>query len=190
MSDLVLVQFSSSYDQEEHTRLVNILENTFSNISTVFAKVDKSAYQLDANVIGGGNVSTFETSMVSYAVQTNVMAQTGYNIDIQAYGTFASNGNNKRIRLYFGSTVIYDTGSVAVNSGTWYINATIIRVDNNHQQSIVTMTSSNPTLSNSVQYTTPGQPLDRPNNIRCTGTATSTNDIVQIGQLIKLFPKL
>ena len=30
-------------------------------------------------------------------------------------GTFASNANNKRIRLYFGTTVIFDTTALAFN---------------------------------------------------------------------------
>lgn len=189
MGDLVLVQAQTQYDQSTFARMIDILENTFSNISTVFAQVKKSAYQLDANVVPSGNVSTPETVMMTYTMQPNVLGKMGYNVNITAYGTFAANANNKRIRLYFGSSVIFDSTALALNGGTWALQATVTRITANTQQALVTVTSNNTTLVNSVVFSSIAQNLVAAVIIKCTGTATATNDIVENGQLIKVFPK-
>ena len=189
MGDLVLVQFGEEYNKSLHTRLVQILENTFSNISTVFAQVKKSAYQLSANITPTGNVSTGETTMMTYTMQPNVLGKVGYNVNIDAYGTFAANGNNKDIKLYFGTTVIFDSTALALNTGTWFLQATVTRTAPTTQQAIVTVTSSNTTLVNSVAYTTPSQDLTAAVVIKCTGTGGATNDIIEKALLIRVFPK-
>lgn len=189
MGDLVLVQAQKEYDQSTFARMIDILENTFSNISTVLAQVKKSAYQLDANIIPAGNVLAAETTMMTYTMQPNVLRKDGYNVNIQAYGTFAANTNNKQIKLYFGTAVIFDSTALVLNAGTWMLQAIVTRTGVATQQAIVTVTSSNTTLVNSVSYTVPTQDLTLAVIIKCTGTATATNDIIEKGQLIKVFPK-
>lgn len=189
MGDLVLVQFGKTYDQPQHMRLVQILENTFSNISTVFAQVKKSAYQLDANLTPVTNHNAAITNLISYTMQPNVLGKVGYNVDIQAYGIFAANANNKEIILYFGSDVLFDSTALPINGGTWLLQATVTRTSPTTQQAIVKVTSSNSTLPNTVVYTTPIQDLTTAIVIKCTGQGVATADITEIGQLVKVFPK-
>ena len=94
-------------------------------------------------------------------------------------GTFASNANNKRIRLYFGTTVIFDTTALAFNGGDWVANFEVIRVSNTQQKASVTFSSSNALLPVSARYTLVAMTLTSSQVIRCTGEATSNNDIVQ-----------
>ncbi len=189
MPDLVLVQAPDKYDRTIFARMIDILENKFSNISTVFAQVSKSAYQLDAQVTPAGNVTTGVTTLMTYTMPANTLGKVGYNVNIEAYGTFAANAHAKQIILYFGSTVLYDSTSLVLNGGTWFLSAIVTRTSSATEQAIVTVTSSNTTIVNSVFYVVPAEDLTLPIVIKCTGTATSTNDIIEKGQLIRVFPK-
>lgn len=189
MGDLVLVQATENYDRSTFARLIDILENTFANISTVFAQVKKSAYQLSASTVQMGSVGTAETTLSSYVIQPNVLAKDGYNLEIKAWGTFAANGNNKEIKLYFGNTVIYDTGIHATNSGTWNFNATVVRTGTSAEQAITSFASSNATTPSSSSFIQPTEPLSATVTIKVTGKGTSNNDVVENGLLISVFPR-
>lgn len=47
-------------------------------------------------------------------------------IVIEAFGTTAANANNKQIKLYVGSTVVYDSTAVAANNKNWNINCRLL----------------------------------------------------------------
>lgn len=189
MGDLVLVQATPNYDRSTFARLIDILENTFANISTVFAQVKKSVYQLSASTAQAGSVGTAETTLSSYVMQPNVLAKDGYNLDIKAWGTFAANGDAKEIKLYFGNTVIYDTGSHAANAGTWSFNATVVRTDMAAEQAITSFASSNATTPSSTSFVTATESLASTVTIMVTGKGTSNNDVVENGLLINVFPR-
>ncbi len=189
MGDFVGVQFGETYNQQQANTLVDILEHTFSNISTVFARSKRALYQQYSNTTPVGNVTTGIDTLISYTLPANVLALDGYNLEIKAWGTFAANANNKELILLFGSAVLYDTGVVAVNNGTWLLTATITRTGAATQQAITTMTSSNSTVVNSVTYVVPTESLSGTIIIKCTGEAIATNDIVQNGFLLKVIPQ-
>lgn len=189
MGDFVGVQFGSDYDQQQANTLVDILERTFSNISTVFARAKRAAYQSYSNTTPVGNINAGVDTLITYTLPANVLALDGYSLELKAWGTFAANGNNKELKMLFGSAVLYDTGVVAVNDGTWMLNATIVRTGAATQQAITTMTSSNATVANSVTYLVPTETLSGTIVIKCTGEAIATNDIIQKGFLLKIIPQ-
>lgn len=189
MGDLRLPQFDNEYNRNKMGAMVDTLENTFTNISKFFARATKAAYQLISNTTPVGNVGAGEDDLISYTLQPNVLAKDGYNIEIKAWGTFAANGNNKTVKLKFGSAVLYDTTALAANNGSWMITGVVTRTGAATQQAITSMMSSNATVGNSVTYIVPTETLSATIIIKCTGTATANDDIIQKGLLVKVYPQ-
>ena len=124
-----------------------------------------------------GNVGVGEDTLHTYTVPAASLAADGDRIKYEAYLSFAANGNNKRVRAYFGSTVILDTGTVTYNNLTAWCELTVIRTGAATQTcfarlfgasvtTIVANTSASETLANALA-------------IRLTGEATSNDDIRQ-----------
>ena len=189
MGDLTLPQFTNKYDGWSMRVMVDTLQRTFTNISTVVAFAMKGTYQLFANIVPGSSVGSAETVMMSYTLPANTLALDGYNITVEAWGTFAANTHNKRVRLYFGSTVVYDTTSLAVNGGTWKIESTIVRTGTSAEQAITFIICSNTTVVNSVTYVVPNELLSATIDVSCSGLGVSNGDIIENGLLVKLFPQ-
>jgi hypothetical protein len=174
------------------------IENVFitqSDIqqSDIFIKQGDSSQQMSAGGVADvdttavGNVGAGEDDLISYTMPSDSLNTNGSFIEIESFGTFAGNANNKRVRLYFGSTVIYDTTSVAANSGSWTIKSRVIRTGSSSQKAISTIISDNALIVNGSSYTTPAESLTGNVIIRCTGEAVANDDVVQEGLVIKLF---
>ena len=189
MGDIRLPQFGDEYDRSKMGSMVDTLENALSRISTVFAFTKKGAYQLTSNTTPVGNVTVGVDTLMTYSLQPNVLAKDGYNISIKAWGTFAANANSKQLKLLFGAAVLYDTTALVVNNGTWVIESSVVRTGTATQQAVTFIISSNTTVVNSVTYIVPTETLSGTIVIKCTGEAVATNDIVQKGLLIKVFPQ-
>ena len=101
----------------------------------------------------------------------------GQWIEIDAVFTFASNGNNKRIKLHFGGTAIYDSGAVAENGGSVVVRARIVRTGAATQRASAWVVGGTLVVDDH-QYATPAETLSRAITIKSTGEATTDNDIV------------
>lgn len=189
MGDFIGVQFGEQYNQRQANTLVDILEQKLANISTVFARAKRAAYQLFSSITPVGNVGVGEDTLITYTIPANTLAKDGYNFSVTAWGTFGATANNKTIKMYFGSSVLYDTGAIAANGGSWQIISTITRTGAATQQAITSIISSNILVVNSVSYVVPTETLSGTIIIKCTGTGTANNDIVQNGFLIKVVPQ-
>ena len=132
-----------------------------------------------------GNVGSGEDTLITYEMPSSTLSATNQSIEIAAWGIVAANANNKRIKLKFGATEIIDTTAVAANSGSWYINAKVLRQDDTTQQAITTIISDNSLIVNSASFTTPSEDVDGPIDILCTGEGTNDDDIIQKGLHIK-----
>jgi hypothetical protein len=126
-----------------------------------------------------GNVGTGEDNLISYTLPASSLATNLDRIIGRVSGTFASNANNKRIRLYFGTTVIFDTTALALNGGNWVADFEVIRVSATSQKANVSFYSSNALLPVSSKYTLVAMTLTSSQVIKCTGEATANNDVVQ-----------
>jgi hypothetical protein len=188
MGDLRLVQFDNNYDGRKMRTMVDILENTFNNISAIFARVKKAPYVIYASTSQVGNVGAGEDNLITYSFPANTLKTDGYHLEIVAWGTLAANANNKTIKMYFGSTVIFDTGAAAANNGVWSITARVIRAGASAEEAISNFITSNTTYTNTASYTTATETLSSNITIKCTGTGNSDNDIVQNGLIIKVVP--
>lgn len=131
---------------------------------------------------GTGNVGVGEDNLKTYALPANTLFMNQQAIEIIAWGTTAANGNNKTLKLYFGSTQLVTTGAVAANSKDWELRAVVVRLSNTSQQSIARGNFNGVSLASDL--TVPGETLSGAVTIKCTGEATSNDDIVQRGLIV------
>lgn len=150
--------------------------------------VDGRFNSLKSDTTQTGNVSTGEDNLIGYTMPANTLGTNGDYIEIDAFGTMAANTDNKQLKLYFGSTVIYDSTSLAVNDADFSINCKIIRTAESSQKCIINIMSNNATLPTTSIYTTTTESTSGSITIKCTGEGVSDNDIVQEGLLIRWYP--
>jgi hypothetical protein len=150
--------------------------------------VDGRFNSLKSDTTQTGNVGTGEDNLIGYTMPANTLGTNGDYIEIDAFGTMAANANNKQLKLYFGSTVIYDSTSLAVNDADFNINCKIIRTAESSQKCIINIMSNNATLPTTSIYTTTTESTSGSITIKCTGEGVSDNDIVQEGLLVRWYP--
>lgn len=161
--------------------------------SNIDVKLGSTAFLMEAggvanvNTTSVGNVDAGEDDLIQYTLIANSLDADGSFLEIEAFGIFAANANNKRIRLYLGSTVLIDTTAIAANSGSWIINSRVIRVSSNSQKIITKIISDNTLIVDSANYVLGAEDLTTGLIIKCTGEATTTNDVVQEGLTVKMF---
>jgi hypothetical protein len=127
-----------------------------------------------------GNVGAGEDDLMSYTVPASTLATDGDVLQADLAGTFAANGNNKRLRFKFGSTTMLDTGAVAWNAKDWSARVHIVRTGAATQRATVEFrTNDTALLYSTTDYTTPTETLSGTVALKATGEATSNDDVVQ-----------
>lgn len=146
--------------------------------------------RLVTNSTAVGNVLGGEDNLITYSLPKNALHNDGDILEIVAFGTTAANGNNKTIKLKLGSTTLFDTGAVAFNNKSWCLRAEIIRTGSATQQIITTFHGDFALLTNTAIFTAGTENLTTALTIKCTGTSGSstTDDVIQKGLTIKMFP--
>lgn len=146
--------------------------------------------RLTTNNTAVGNVTGGEDDLITYSLKKNTLHNDGDILEIIAYGTTAANADNKTIKLILGSTTLFTTGVVAFNNKPWCIRAEITRTGSATQQVIATFNGDFALLTNTATFTAGTEDLTTTLTIKCTGTSGSsaTNDIIQKGLVIKMFP--
>lgn len=127
-----------------------------------------------------------ETTIFTNNVASAMLSNNGEAVNFHISGTFATSINSKQVKVYFGATTIFDSGSLAIGTlSAWVIDGQIIRTGATTQKANVTMTTSSATLSAYASYTTPAETLANSIGIGLTGTGTANNDVV--GQTWKVY---
>jgi hypothetical protein len=127
--------------------------------------------------------STIETEIYSSTFPANTFGQNGDSADFLLAGTFAANGNNKRLRVYLGATTIYDSTSQGMNSGEWSLRGTILRTGASSQKCVTTLSTNSLTLFTFNDYATASSDTTSTINLRVTAVGGATNDVV--GELFR-----
>jgi hypothetical protein len=181
----------ASQDADNVSITGGIIETTTIKKSNITVQAGDTDNDLD---IGGtlhidttpvGNIGTGEDTLITYTMDANTLNVNGNYLEILAWGITAANANNKRIKLKVGSTILLDTGSVAANNASWFLNVRFIRTSGSSEQAIASILSN--AFTNSSTYTDVSEDLTTNLDIFCTGEATTDDDIVQKGLLIKWF---
>lgn len=181
----------------QNSNNVNISGGNITGVNISSSNITVNAgISSDTVLIGGalyvdyvshGNALAVETTLSNYLIKANTLNENGSFLDVVAWGDYAANGNNKQIRLKFGTTILYDTGVIAANSGSWLIKSNIVRINSASEQIISSILSSNILVLPNINATTPGEDTGIDNLLYITGTGIANNDIVQKGFIIKWY---
>lgn len=170
------------YFSELYRHMYFIWERTgglYSNIPT--SSVLFSSMQV---VESNGNN---ETNLLEYNLKSNFLRFDKSFVEIDAYGQFASNDNYKQIKIYFGSTLVFSSDAIAINSGSWSCQIKIVRVSSNSQKIITRMLSDNGTLFNKFILVSSANDLTKDNVVRFSAVGFQSGDISQAGMYVKIF---
>lgn len=161
----------------------------------LFARVGGGAsYNLGGRFVTNttpvGNVTGGEDILITENIPKNTIHNDGDIIEIVAFGITAANGTNKTIKLILGSTTLFSTGAVAFNNKSWCIRANIIRNGDALQFINATFNGDVALLTNTATFTSGTENFATTLAVKCTGTSGSstTNDIIQKGLIINIFP--
>jgi len=133
----------------------------------------------------GTPANTTETTLQQYTMPANTLTTAGQSIRVTCWGTTASNGNNKTMKLYFGASVI-STGVLTLNNKSWRLVVTVMRTGAATQ---AVLGSGVGDATNVATYTNAGTDnLAAGVLIKCTGEngTASANDIVATGMITEL----
>ncbi len=87
--------------------------------------------QTSAAGIGNGADATDDT-LFTYSLPLNSLTANGKTVRGVAYGHFATNGNNKRVKFFFAGAAVADSAVVTSNNLDWDCQIEIIRIDATH----------------------------------------------------------
>jgi hypothetical protein len=154
-------------------------------------KHQAGASTLEATMVGVANVNTTAVGnvgggtddLITYTLPANALSANGKGVRITAWGTTANNANAKTVTLAFGGQTIMTQALTISIAGTWRIEAVVVKNGANTQDIWAELLQ----LATIVhkQTITAGTQTDTSDIvIKCTGAATSNNDIVEEGLAI------
>lgn len=149
------------------------------NISTIVANVGGT---LAVNTTSEANVSTGETDLMTYTVVANTAGTNGDRLVFTCSGSFITSVNNKQLRAYLGSTLLFDTGALAFAPAAdvdWKLTVIIYRTGSATQGSVAEFAAGGAVLTSNVQQG--GGTEDFTTNLvfKLTGQAGASDEIFQ-----------
>ena len=137
------------------------------------------------------NSSSSETDLMQYQIAANLFANDGDYLELYASGIFASNANNKTLKIIFGAQTILQTDANAANGGAWQIKCIIARKSNNIQIITCEILSNNTLLQNDsiypVTFVEGIEDFEQNIILRTVGLASANADIIQKIFIIKFY---
>ena len=140
---------------------------------------------LDVNVTAVGNVGSGTDNLITYAIPANTFSANGKTVRVKAWGTTANNGNAKTLTFVVGSQTVVSTALTTSIVGQWEIECLIVRTGASTQD-IRARTLQGATAIIDAELTAGTQTDTAAITIKCTGTATDNDDIVQEGMITEL----
>lgn len=134
----------------------------------------------DADITPTGNALAAETTLYTATVPANTITPDKKRIQITSRGTFASNSNNKRLRMKFGATTIYDS-TISCVGGNWEVRGEVTRLTGTTQVSFakgLVQPASGIAIPAGLQRTAPTETLSSAVTVATTAEATANNDVV------------
>ncbi len=137
-----------------------------------------------------GNVGAGEDDLKTRSLVASILNDTYDTIYFEMPHTFASNANSKRVRVYFGTALLWDSGAQNQNGGSITVCGRVTRMSSATTQKAVAWAkvSSGSLFTESNTYTTPTETLTGAITIKATGEGVADNDIQQQGLLVLRHP--
>lgn len=163
----------------QHDQRREIASGTFtSNVD-----VDPRVVVVSAAV---GNVGAGTDNLQSYALPSRSIQEAGDMLIIEAWGTYANNANAKTVALLFGGTTLLSESLTTSQSGTWRFRSRVIATAASAQDYMISFAQEGTVKATDAAVSTATETSTAAITIKCTGAATSDNDIVQEGMTIEL----
>lgn len=140
---------------------------------------------LNVNTTAVGNVGSGEDNLMTYSLPANALSSTGRCVRVTAWGTSANNGNAKTLKFYFGS-LAFTVSLTTSQAGRWRLVAEIIRTGSSTQDYVVQVVEGSGGTAQDVESGALTETETSAITIKCTGEATSNDDITQEGMLVEL----
>lgn len=133
-----------------------------------------------AGATAAGNVGTGEDDLITCSIPADTLFESGKIIQFRGYGTAANNENAKTVKCYFGATTILTSSLATSLAQQWEVHGDIIRTGANTQDYTGTWERNTAAFADvGLRYM--GSAAETESGaitLKCTGTATSDNDIV------------
>jgi len=173
----------------------NYAEADIAGTAVQLARSTRVLLPLFNNFADAGNSTTTETDLVSNTIAASQLGTNGDKLELESGGVFVSSATATReIKLYFGGTAIFDTGTLTLSlSAAWSLFCQIMRVSATVVRYNVSFTTEGAALS---AYTAVGEltglTLSSTNVLKTTGQAAgvgaATNDIVSKISSVNFIP--
>jgi hypothetical protein len=133
------------------------------------------------------NATTSESDLISYALPAGWLASSGAGVRIRAWGvgTTVSTAVTRRLRMYFGATMIADSGSINVPT-FWEMMAHVVRSTAAGTQEAFgsAMASTGGAASGGGFRSAPAETLSNAVTIKVTGLCTASSAVLTQNALI------
>jgi len=114
--------------------------------------------------------TTSETDMYNQSIAAAMLAANGQTLFLRCGGRTAGNANTKRVRIYWGNTVVFDSTALAANGDTWETTVTILRTSAVTQKSFSAGAFYDTEGNTRLFAAFPGETLSGAVTLRITGT--------------------
>lgn len=151
------------------------LLNTFSRLD---GQLVLAPYRLFTAGGPTGNVGGAETDLFSYTLTFGTLNKTNSSILLFACGNSAANGNNKTLKVKFGSTTLATIGPFALNNGSWVIHAELVRTGASTESFWIEYHDN--AGNNTIAVGTASESLAVNQSLKMTGTGTANSDTTML----------
>lgn len=156
------------------------------NTGTTVARVGGTIHE---NLTPVSNSGTGETNLMSYSLPANTLGTDNDYLELEAWGEFTAAASNKTVKMYFGSTVIFNTTALAFGASAWRIKATVVRGSSTTQVAISIFSGNTTLVTTTAQVTSPAETLSGAVTIKCTGQSSAASDeVFQEGFIVRWNP--
>ena len=141
------------------------------------------------NTTAVGNVGGGTDDLMTFALLASALTGTNARggVRITAWGSTANNANAKTLTLNFGATTIFTRSMTTSAANRWVLQAIVYSTGVNTQDYQILSALDGATVV-APSFGTAAITESGAITIKCTGAATSNNDIVQEGFLIEFIP--
>lgn len=125
-----------------------------------------------------GNTGVGEDDLLNAAFEASSLSAAGKSLHLVVMGTTAANANNKRIRAYFGASLVFDSGIQTSSGLDWKLTMDLIAATGTSQKAITRLEWGNAGAGSGTTYTSPAETATGAITVRVTAEAVATNDVV------------
>lgn len=161
-----------------------VTANTFSTVVGTSSNLAFAGGTVCFVTTAVGNVGGGTDDLQTCALAANALTASSRGFRVKAWGTTTNNANAKTVTLNWGSQVIMTQALTTSLAGTWRIDAVIGRTGTSTQDVFAELLQLS-TVIDKQTLTAGTQTETGAITIKCTGTATTDNDIVNEGLLVE-----